>query len=89
MANSNNGLADIFADLMSGAKTIEQVKQELDNSKFYLRAGRNYKELKFDGIGRVNGEAVNVYVPGKKIDSNGNAVTSKPRASKGTKKRGS
>ena len=85
----NNGLVDLFDDLMSGRKTVEQLKEELEGAKFYLRAGRNYRALKFDGFARVNGEAANVYVASDKVDSAGNPVTSKPRATKAAgKKRG-
>lgn len=86
----NNGLVDLFDDLMSGRKTVEQLKEELEGAKFYLRAGRNnYRALKFDGFARVNGEAANVYVASDKVDSAGNPVASKPRTPKtASKKRG-
>lgn len=78
----NNGLADLFDDLMTGRKTVDQLKEELEGAKFYLRAGRNYRALKFDGFARVGGEAANVYVAGEKVNTSGARVESKPRAPK-------
>lgn len=87
--SENNGLVDLFDDLMSGRKTVEQLKEELEGAKFYLRAGRNYRALKFDGFARVAGEAANVYVASDKVNSSGAKVESKPRTPKAaSKKRG-
>jgi hypothetical protein len=80
--NSNNGLADLFDDLMSGRKTVDQIKAELKDAKIYLRAGKNYRELKFNGFARINGVSANVYVADEKIDSTGSKVEPKPRTPK-------
>jgi hypothetical protein len=80
--NASNGLADLFDDLMSGRKTVEQIKAELKDAKIYLRAGKNYRELKFNGFARINGVSANVYIADEKIDSEGAKVEPKPRATK-------
>ena len=87
--SENNGLVDLFDDLMSGRKTVDQLKEELSDAKFYLRAGRNYRALKFDGFARIAGEAANVYVASDKVNTAGEKVASKPRTPKAAgKKRG-
>lgn len=86
--NSSNGLADLFDDLMSGRKTVDQIKEELKDAKIYLRAGKNYRELKFNGFARIEGKSANVYVAAEKIDSSGakvEAVKRAPKAAKGRK----
>ncbi len=86
--NSNNsGLADLFDDLMSGRKTVDQIKTELKDAKIYLRAGKNYRELKFNGFARIGGVSANVYIADEKIDSGGAKVEPKPRAPKTPTKR--
>lgn len=87
MANENNGLADLFDDLMSGRKTVDQIKAELKDAKIYLRAGKNYRELKFNGFARINGVSANVYVADEKIDSTGTKVEPTRRTPKTTTKR--
>ena len=82
--NGNSGLVDLFDDLMSGRKTVDQIKEELHGATTYLRAGRNYRALKFDGFAKINGEAVTVYAASDKVDSFGVKVAAKPRAPKGT-----
>lgn len=81
---NGNGFQDVLDDLLSGRKTVEQVKDELQNCKFYLRAGKNYRELKFNGFARIADSAVSVYVADTKVDSTGNPVASKPRKQKET-----
>jgi len=81
MSNANNGLNEIFAQLLDGTKTVEQVKEELSGNAIFLRAGRNYKALEFDGFGTIKGNAVTCYKAGKKVDKDGASVASKPRAS--------
>jgi uncharacterized protein YjaZ len=83
MENSN-GFASVLDDLLSGRKTVEQVKEQLQDSKFYLRAGKNYRELKFNGFANIGETAVSVYVADEKVDTFGNKVESKPRAKKDT-----
>lgn len=85
--NGNNGLADLFEKLMSGEKTVEQVKEELKDAAIYLRAGKNYKRLKFNGFALIEGKSANVYIADEKIDNEGKKVESKPRAAKTTTKR--
>lgn len=80
--NSTNGLADLFADLMEGRKTVDQIKEELKEAKIFLRAGNNYRELKFNGFARINGVSANVYVASEKIDSDGLLVPVTPRKAK-------
>jgi hypothetical protein len=80
--NSNNGLADLFDDLMSGRKTVDEIKEELKNAKIYLRAGKNYRELKFNGFARINGVSANVYIADEKIDSTGSKVEPTKRTPK-------
>jgi hypothetical protein len=88
MSNENgNGLVDLFDDLMSGRKTVEQIKAELKESKIYLRAGKNYRELKFNGFAKIEGASANVYVAAEKIDNTGAKVEPKPRAAKHIKGR--
>jgi len=89
MANDNtgNGLADLFNDLMTGVKTIEQIKEELKTSEIFLRAGKNYRALKFDGFAKINGKSANIYTAGDKTDNAGNKVEPKPRVAKTTTKR--
>lgn len=81
---NNNGLADLFDDLMSGRKTVDQIKAELKDAKIYLRAGKNYRELKFNGFARINGVSANVYIADEKIDSTGAKVEPTKRAPKTT-----
>jgi len=81
---NTNGFASVLDDLLSGRKTVEQVKEELADSKFYLRAGKNYRELKFNGFAKIGETAVSVYVADEKVDNLGNKVSAKPRAAKGT-----
>lgn len=89
--NSNNGTVDILDDLLSGRKTVDQVKSELEGAQLYLRVGKNYKALKFAGFARItvdgNDIAVNTYDAGDKIDNRGAKVTAKPRTPKITPKR--
>jgi hypothetical protein len=80
--NVSNGLADLFDDLMSGRKTVEQIKVELKDAKIYLRAGKNYRELKFNGFARINGVSANVYIADEKIDAEGTKVVPTPRTPK-------
>jgi len=88
MANNSNGTVDILDDLLSGRKTVEQVRAELEGAQLYLRVGKNYKALKFAGFARItvdgNDIAVNTYDAGDKIDNHGAKVTAKPRAAKAT-----
>ncbi len=91
--NSNNGAGtvDILDDLLSGRKTVEQVRAELEGAQLYLRVGKNYKALKFAGFARITVDgkdiAVNTYDAGEKIDNHGVKVAPKPRAQKATPKR--
>jgi hypothetical protein len=82
--DNGNGFADVLDDLLSGRKTVEQIKEELADSKFYLRVGKNYRELKFNGFAKIGEQAVSVYVADDKVDNLGNKVAEKPRAAKGT-----
>jgi len=86
MANNSNGTVDILDDLLSGRKTVDQVKAELEGAQLYLRVGKNYKALKFAGFARIeiNGEAiaVNTYDAGDKIDNHGVKVDPKSRTPK-------
>lgn len=85
--SDNNGLTDLFDDLISGRKTVDQVKAELEGAEIYLRAGKNYRPLKFNGFAKVADKAVNVYVAGDKVNSLGGKVVSTPRAQKSISKR--
>ena len=89
MANNNNGTVDILDDLLSGRKTVEQVRSELEGAQLYLRVGKNYKALKFAGFARITVDgkdiAVNTYDAGEKINNHGAKVESKPREKKATK----
>jgi hypothetical protein len=82
--DNGNGFQNVLDDLLSGRKTVEQVKEQLAESKFYLRAGKNYRELQFNGFANIGDVAVSVYEAGEKVDNGGNKVESKPRAAKGT-----
>jgi hypothetical protein len=80
--NSNNGTSDLFDDLLNGRKTVEEVKAELAESVPFLRAGNNYRRLKFNGLARIEGVAAKVYIAEDKIDSSGKRVEPKPRTPK-------
>lgn len=80
--NENNGLADLFDELMSGRKTVEEIKEELKDASIFLRAGNNYRRLAFNGFARIEGKSANVYILGDKIDSEGKAVEAKKRTPK-------
>lgn len=80
--NENNGLADLFDDLMSGRKTVDEIKEELKEASIFLRAGNNYRRLTFNGFARIEGKSANVYLVGDKIDSEGKPVEAKKRTPK-------
>jgi len=84
--NSNNSAVDILDELMSGRKTVDQIREELSGGQIYLCVGKNYKPLKFAGLARINVNgneiAVTTYVAGDKIDNHGVKVESKPREKK-------